>query len=79
MGRTLKKELETYERTREQLLATHRGEFVLIHGCDVIGCFGSEREAIGEGYRRLGHVPFLVKEIRESDEPVYLFACALSS
>jgi hypothetical protein len=54
MARTLKKELETYERTRDHLLATHEGEFVLIHGCNIIGCFGSEGEAIGEGYRRLG-------------------------
>jgi hypothetical protein len=79
MARTLKKELETYERTREHLLATHEGEFVLIYGCDIIGCFGSEGEAIDTGFRRLGHVAFLVKEIRETDEPVYIFACALSS
>jgi hypothetical protein len=76
MARTLKKEFETYERTREHLLATHKGEFVLIYNSDVIGCFGSEREAIDEGYRRLGHVPFLVKEICEFEEPLYVFVLA---
>jgi hypothetical protein len=69
MARVLKRELETYERERESMLASHKGEFVLIYKDQVIGFFGSEDEAIDEGYRRFGYVPIFVKEISEVDEP----------
>lgn len=69
MPGVLEREQETYEREREYLLAEHRGEFVLIHDGKVIDFFRSEGDAVDAGYRRLGLVPFLVKEIVEVERP----------
>jgi len=59
----LTQELETYNTQREKLLATAEGKFVLIHGSEVIGTYAAEQDAIAEGYRKLGNVPFLVKKV----------------
>ena len=59
----LTQELETYNTHRDKLLATAEGMFVLIHGSEVIGTYAAEQDAIAEGYRQLGNVPFLVKKV----------------
>ncbi len=65
----LDQELETYERHRERLLQDSEGKYVLIYRDDVITVFESKNDAIAEGYRRLGNVPFLVKEIVQVEIP----------
>lgn len=65
----LDQELETYERHRERLLQDSEGKYVLIYRDDVITVFESKNDAITEGYRRLGNVPFLVKEIVQVEIP----------
>jgi hypothetical protein len=65
----LRKELETYESHRVELLATAENEFVLIHGADIMGTFETEVDAIKHGYRELGNVPFLVKKIVRVEHP----------
>ncbi len=69
MPEMLKKELETYEREREALLGTAEGKFVLIHGEEVLGTFDTQQDAIGQGYKQLGNVPFLVKQVVQVEVP----------
>jgi hypothetical protein len=65
----LTREQETYEAHREQLLGEALGKFVLIHGNEIIATYDTERDAINEGYRRFGNVPFFVKRVAAVDEP----------
>jgi hypothetical protein len=65
-------ELETYEKNRERLLGEHAGNYVLIHGTEIVGAYESERDAIYQGYEKFGNVPFLVKRVVEIETPVYL-------
>ena len=66
----LQKELDTYEAHKADLLTGSAGKYVLIRGDEVIGTYVVQADAIAEGYRRFGNVPFLVKEVTEIDEPV---------
>ena len=65
-------ELETYEQHRERLIASDLGRWVLVHDSELAGVFDTQDDAIGEGYRRFGNVPFLVKEIEAFDTPEWL-------
>lgn len=59
----LAQEIATYNKNvgswRDQ-----EGEFVLIHGTDVVGFYETYEQSLTEGYSRFGVAPFLVKEIR---------------
>lgn len=70
MGDVLKRELATYDRVRDELLGTSLDRYVLIFGDDVVGVYDTERDAINEGYRQFGNVPFLVKEIVAVERPM---------
>lgn len=69
MAELLKTELETYEKHKNELLGTAQGKFVLIHGGEIVETYESQIDAIAEGYRRFGNVPFLVKQIVEIEVP----------
>jgi len=58
----LEKELATYRRKLEELVA-HEGKFVLIHGDDVAGTWDTYEDAIQAGYEKFNLEPFLVKRI----------------
>jgi hypothetical protein len=66
---SLKQELETYETHREQLLGEARGKYVLVRRDSIVATYDTEQDAINEGYRQFGNVPFLVKRIAATDEP----------
>ena len=70
MSEVLSVELETYEAERSSLLGSHEGKFVLIHREKVLGTFDSQMDAISWGYRELGNVPFLVKQVLKVDVPL---------
>jgi hypothetical protein len=70
MVKVLSKELKTYEANLENLLGSHEGKFVLIYGDKVLGTFDSQMDAITWGYRELGNVPFLVKQVVKVDVPL---------
>lgn len=72
MEQILERELNTYEKQREQLLANHEGMFVLIHADEAVGVFESQADAIAQGYERFGNVPFLVRQIVRVETPVHL-------
>ena len=65
----LASELETYEAERERLLGESSGKYVLIRGEEIVGAYDTEADAVAEGYRRFGNVPFLVKLVSPVDEP----------
>ena len=65
-------ELATFEKNRDRFVATAEGKYVLIHRRQIVGLYESEWDAIDEGYRRFGNVPFLVKQITRLDLPIVL-------
>ena len=69
MTAVLDTELCTYADHREELLRTAEGKFVLIHGHDVADVYVEKMDAIADGYRRFGNVPFLVKRIVRVEQP----------
>lgn len=69
MSDVLEQEMATYARLKNELLANHRGRFVLIAGDQFVGAFDTEQDAIREGYRLLGNVPFLVKRVVDVEVP----------
>jgi hypothetical protein len=70
MAQVLEKELETYEKLKEELLAKHEGKYVLILGDQIHGIFDTRTDAIRTGYERFGHVPIFVKEIERVETPL---------
>ena len=77
MATLLDAELQTYERNRESLLGSAQGKFVLIKGDQIVGVYESKMDAINQGYRQLGHVPFLVKQVLEIESPLNLMSTRL--
>jgi hypothetical protein len=69
MGTLLDAELKTYEDHKEHLLGTAEGKFVLIRNQEVVGFYDAKMDAIAEGYRRFGNVPFLVKQVLRIETP----------
>jgi hypothetical protein len=69
VAEALKQELETYEANRERLLADSLGKYVLIRGDQIVATYDTERDAINEGYRMFGNVPFFVQRVAAVDEP----------
>jgi hypothetical protein len=60
----LERELATFAKERDQLLAESEGRFVLIIGDEVKGTYASYDDALQEGYKLAGlDRPFLVKAI----------------
>jgi hypothetical protein len=68
----LDEEQKTFEEHLPELLGTAAGKWVLIHDREVLGTFESRRDAINQGFRTLGNVPFLVKEVTAVDLPEYV-------
>jgi hypothetical protein len=69
----LDRELEVYRRELPRLVREHPGEFVLIRGDEVVGFWESEGQAYEAGCERFGPEPFLVRQVREAEQPLRLF------
>ena len=70
MTEVLLEEIKTYEANRESLLGSYEGKFVLIHGEKVLGTFDTWMDAVARGYRELGNVPFLVRQVLKVHVPL---------
>ena len=70
MEDTFKRERETFQKHKRELVADGAGKYVLIRNDEILGVYESELDAIADGYRRLGNVPFYVKRIEEIETPV---------
>lgn len=66
---SLAEELAAYAAHKQELLGTAKGKFVLVHDSQVVNVYENERDAINEGYRLFGNVPFLVKQVVEVEIP----------
>jgi hypothetical protein len=66
----LETELRYFNEHRAALLNDAAGKFALVKAEELIGVFDSETAAIRHGYQTLGNVPFLVKQITETDIPL---------
>ena len=75
-GKLLGAETAYFDANAEQLLLAYPNRFLLIHGEEVIGDFERHSEAVGEGVRRFGRGPFLVR--RTGDKAPEFTAPALS-
>lgn len=65
-----RREMMCFEKRKADLLDRAEGQYVLIKGDELLGIFSSQKEAVKEGYRRLGNVPFLVKLIVDEEQPI---------
>ena len=63
------RERRTYERERSRLL-NYEGQYVVIHGDDILGHWISREQAYREGRNTYGRRPFLMTRISR-EEPVY--------
>jgi hypothetical protein len=70
MSDVLQQEMQTYESNREALLGSAEGKFVLISKDKVLGVFDAEFDAVRQGYKQLGNVPFLVKQVVQIESPI---------
>lgn len=69
---SLTAEIAMYETHKSQWLKTHRDEFVVIKGNDLLGFFPAFHEAYRAGVEKFGmNTDFLVKRI-VPQEPVFL-------
>ncbi len=60
----LKKELETFEQHKLELLATSEGKYAVVQGDRVVGVWDTYADALTAGYKEFGvTTPFLVKQL----------------
>ena len=57
----LAEELDFYDQNKEQFLHQHTNRHLLIKGHELIASFPTMDQAVGEGVRRFGTEPFLVR------------------
>ena len=67
--RLLVEETEFYDQNRERFIHEHANRHLLIKGRELVGSYLTADQAIGEGVRRFGTGPFLVRLAGE-DIPV---------
>ncbi|MBM4170165.1 MAG: hypothetical protein FJ215_13565 [Ignavibacteria bacterium] len=73
----LDKERKYFEAHRAEWLKTHPSKFVLVKDEELIGVFETQQEALVEGARRFGTDSFLVRQVEESEQIVYIPALTL--
>jgi hypothetical protein len=73
----LDKERKYFETHLAEWLKQHPGKFVLVKGDELVGVFDTQREALIEGARRFGIDGFLVRQVDESEQVIYIPALTL--
>ncbi len=66
----LERELKIWEAHKDALLGGALNKFVLIYLDDLVGTYDTEQDAVNDGYRRFGNVPFLVKHVTPVERPL---------
>ena len=64
-------ELQTFEALMSELLVDSAGKFALIKGDQLVDVFDTDVDAIRQGYKEFGNVPFLVKQIALVEQPAH--------
>ena len=70
----LSQEYQAYKARKDELLVKHEGKFVLIKGDEIIDIFASYEDALKEGLKKFGNIPFLVKQIRREEEVNFFYS-----
>lgn len=63
---SLKKQMEAYERMRNDLELEHFGEWVVLYDEELIGTYESFEQAAEDAVRRFGRGPYLIRRIGAS-------------
>ncbi len=61
----LAREAEVYRRHRSQLEADHLGEWIVIHGDEIVGTYPDFQDAARVAVVRFGRGPYMIREIGE--------------
>lgn len=69
-GGLLAEEISYYEANKDNFIRDHLNRYLLIKGQELIASYETEGAAIGEGVRRFGTEPFLVR-LSGEDTPVF--------
>ena len=70
-GRSLRLELDLFEKHRREWLLLHVGKFAVVSGTTVAGFYPDFESAFRAGLRKFGFRDFLVKQVCAVD-PVYV-------
>lgn len=71
MPNLLDEEFQTFEKHKSDLLSDNVGRFVLIKGDQIIDVFDTQLDAVRQGYKRFGNVPFLAKKIVDVEDTIH--------
>jgi hypothetical protein len=61
------RELKAFEARKDELLGVAEGKFAVFKGSEFLGVFDTSSAAYDAAVTKYGNVPFLIKEVRESD------------
>ncbi len=59
----LKKEIETFEKMKDELEAKHMNKWVLIYGDQLISVDDSFQQVAGEAVAKFGRGPYLIRQV----------------
>jgi hypothetical protein len=77
MAEPLAEERKFFAEQQSEWKKAHAGKFVLVKGKQLIGTFNRAEDAVAEGARRFGTEPFLVRNVEQTENEVYIPALAL--
>lgn len=77
MSVVLEREYRVFKEHQSELLAKGEGKFALIKGDTIIDVFASYEDALKEGLKRFGDVPFLIQEIQREEAVQFFYADSL--
>ncbi|PWU10669.1 MAG: hypothetical protein C5B50_24995 [Verrucomicrobia bacterium] len=63
------KELEAFDRKKQELLSVCEGKFAVFKGSDFLGVFDTPQTAYEAGINKWGNVPFLIKPVVKEEKP----------
>ena len=69
----LEREYQVFKEQKSELLAKGEGKFALIKGDTIIDIFASYEDALKEGLKRFGDVPFLIHEIQREEDVNFFY------
>lgn len=73
----LERENTYFDQRREELLANHSGQFVLIHEDELIGSYPTFDDAFTAGIQTIGNTAFLIRQVLADEPPAQFPALAL--
>jgi hypothetical protein len=68
----LEKERKLFEQHRTEWMKNCPGKFVLVKNDELVGTFDTLQAALTEGARRFGTESFLVRQVEETEQLVYI-------